>query len=511
MTGQISYTDAFAAYREGDLARCHDLTGALVKSGGATAGVLLLRAISTPDGEPGKAAALNARSFRLDPYEADNWFNYGVLLEQRGRLREAAAIYRRALALDPCHLGALLNGTQMLRVNEFFEETLPHARRLQQLTPDNPAGFAHEAIALQFLDRLEESDRLFDEAKRRSSDPSLLHWEHHFSLLKRGRFAEAWECYETRFACAAANGVDDMAFTLPRWDGGPSDHVLVYGEQGIGDQLMFASALDDLARKVAKVSLVVAPAMERIFAASFPHIAVYPITAKRDPQACAAVAAQAGHGRPVEHVLPLGSLPHHFRNDRSCFNGKPYLRPSEGARAFWQAQAGEEGRQRFRIGLCWACNPALERFYTARRAVHRTMPFHLLARLAEIQGVGAISVNNVPMAAFGPDAAASTRVADVSNALIDIDRTAALLENIDLLITVDTGVAHLAGALGVPVWILLHKAGDPRWGQWGETRSYWYDSARLYWQNEPGDWDELVDRVDRDLRELMARRRRGQA
>lgn len=497
MSVPVSYDMALDAYRQGDHALCQTLTGQLLASGDE-GGALVLRAVTMADDRPAEAAACYHAACRAAPFSVDSWFNLGVWLHGQRCFHDAADAYRRALALDPGHEGALLNGTEALRITEHFEECLPHARRLQALLPDHPAGYTHEAIALQHLGQLEAADPVFAAALARTPNKALLHWEQHFSYLARGRFAQAWECYEDRFACSGANSVDDMATDLPRWDGTADRHVLLYGEQGLGDQLMFASALTDLAGMSSKVSLAVAPALVSLFEASFPQVAVYPLMGRLDPVACADLVARAGALQPVDAVLPLGSLMVHFRRRAEDFSGKPYLISSQAARTFWEDREADRKRAPFRLGLCWACGPAGGRFAGERRAVHRTMALSSLAPLMALPGIETVAITNQSLGE-----ACAFPIADVSDALTDLDRTAALLERIDLLITVDTSVAHLAGALGVPVWILLHHAGDPRWGLPGTERSYWYDSARLFWQSEPGNWSELVARVEQALAKTM--------
>lgn len=505
MSTHVSYAMALDAYRQGDADLCQALTGQLLESGDE-GGALVLRAVTMADDRPAEAAACYYAACRAAPFSVDSWFNLGVWLHGQRRFHDAADAYRRALALDPGHEGALSNGTEALRITEHFEECLPYARRLQALLPDHPAGYTHEAIALQHLGQLEAADPVFAAALARTPNKALLRWEQHFSYLARGRFAEAWDCYEDRFACSGANSVDDMATDLPRWDGTPNRHILLYGEQGLGDQLMFVSALADLAGMSSKLSLAVAPALVSLFEASFPQIAVYPLVRRLDPVACADLLVRAGALEPVDAVLPLGSLMVHFRRRAEDFTGKPYLTSSQAARTFWEDREAGRERAPFRLGLCWACGPAGGRFAGERRAVHRTMDLALLEPLMALDGVETIAITDRPLGA----AASSLPIADVSDALTDLDRTAALLERIDLLITVDTSVAHLAGALGVPVWIMLHHAGDPRWGLPGTQQSYWYESARLFWQSEPGNWAELVARVEQALTKSMrqsARRR----
>lgn len=491
------YAGALAACRSGDAAECQRITADLLRARPDDGPASLLRGVTVPEGEAARRFALLKAACRRQPGHAEHWAHLAEWHECHGEPVEAARCWRRAVSLDPAHVPTLLRATESLRITEHFTEALPLARRLQRLLPDDFIGYAHEAISLQQMGTFEAADRVFAEAIRRRSNPALLHWEHHFSLLARERFAEAWDSYEWRFDCDGANSVDDMAFDLPRWTGGPAGHVLVYGEQGIGDQLMFANALDEVIARVDRVSLAVAPHLVALFQASFPQVHVLPIVLKRDPATCAALVAEAGRVHPVDASVPLGSLMALFRRRREAFTGRPYLRASDAARAYWAARAPvvRQGDRPLRVGLCWACNPCAGQFGLSRRAQRRTMDVAQVQRLAGLPGVEAVAVTNVPLAAFGVEGAASLGIADVSASLTTLDRTAALIETLDLLVTVDTGVAHLAGALGKPVWLMLHDRGDPRWGRPGARTSYWYESAELFWQETPGDWDGLVDRI----------------
>lgn len=500
------YGSALEAFQNGDVGTSATKAGEALALDPAHGPAHLLRAVTLPSSETALIASHHAVASRLAPSNAEHWFNRGVFLETHGKMHEALNCYRRAIHLDPLHLGALINGVQLIRVTESFEEALILARRLQQLDPDGHLGFVHEAICLQHLGHLEQADAVFAEAVRRSPEPTLLHWEHHFSLLARGNFAQAWEKYEVRFDCGGANGVSDLAFAQPRWDGSNGQHVLVYGEQGLGDQIMFASALPDLAAVCGTVSLAVHPALVELFQASFPDMIVLPIRDGADTSECAAVAtaAESRVEHAVSSVLPIGSLMTHFRNHASDFEGKPFLQPSKSALEHWEkrrsAREVSDGLSPpFKLGICWASNPAPERFFSARRAVHKTMPLDAMQPLLTRGDVAALAITNVNLDAFEAQATTKTLVEDVSSELTNLDRTAALMQELDLVITVDTGIAHLAGALGVPVWILLHQAGDARWGMWGDETSYWYESTRLFWQSEQGNWPDLIARVSREL------------
>lgn len=505
---QSIYSRALKAYNEGDSGLCLAMTGMMLEENFEAGAAHLLRAVSFPVEELMASRASLEAACRYSPLDVEAWFNRGVTAEGLGQMQLAIDCYRRAHALDPKHPGTLLNGAQLLRVTEHFEEAVMMARRLQLLMPDHPAGYANEAVAAIYLGDVERSDWAFSHAIRLSQDPSLLLWEQHFSLLARQRFAEAWRNYESRFSCSSAVGVDDMVFDVPRWDGDPDCHVVAYGEQGLGDQIMFASMVNELAKDCQKVSLAVSPPLAELFAASFPNVEVEAVRNGRDPDECAQVLAALGKERPVDAGIPLGSLLTRYRNERDDFTGEAYLRTSSEATLFWKSRLarsqGDHARP-LRIGVCWASNPAPERFFSARRALHKTMPLSALSPLVDgLPEAHFVAVTNIPLGQFDGANDFQGKIEDVSDALLNLDRTAGLLQTIDLLITVDTGVAHLAGALGVPVWILLHHHGDARWGEKQTPASYWYRSARLFWQKEPGDWPELIERVAQDLGSFAA-------
>ncbi|QSB45529.1 glycosyltransferase family protein [Tsuneonella flava] len=509
--------DALAALNNGDRARCGELAVAILAQDPDNGLAHMLRDASLTDEWVALATAHCAAACRNSPLNPQAWVNRAMFYERVDRHDKALDCSRRALALDPLHIDALAVGTQNFRVNELFDEAIALAERLRQIAPDHPSGYTNAAIALQYLERYEEADPMFALATEMVEDRGPLDWEHFHSLLARQHFAEAWPKYETRFKPSVNSGVTDFPFDCPRWSGAGSDHVLVYGEQGLGDQIMFASAIADLQANCAQVTLAVHEILAGLFRASFPGVSVVTMPVDSGVRECADVLARAGAVRKVDSVLAIGSLMSRFRNRRDVFPGTPYLRPSEAARDFWRRRPDwaegirqVRGQRALRVGICWACNPSMGRFAGSMRARHKTMALAEMLRLVDIDGVVPVAITNVPLTAFEGGEAVAGRVIDISADLLSLDRTAAVLEQLDLLVTVDTGVAHLAGAMGVPVWILLNRRGDYRWGEWGAQSSYWYDSARLYWQDTLGDWTGLVDRVRQDLVRTVEQQRVGE-
>lgn len=467
------------------------------------AGALLLRALALGDTNRTLALALTRQACRNAPADCEVWYNLGCIHEHFAEMLPAINAYRRAHRLNSTHLEVLRNGTQLLRINEYFTEAAEWARKLIALAPDESTGYGHLAISLAHSGLPEEADVAYAAAIA-LADPdaaSLLIWEQHFSLLQRHKFTEAWEGYERRFECGRWNGVSDIPFPLPKWTGQKGGHVLLYGEQGIGDQLMFAQAIKDIQLVVDDVSLAVAPWLTTLMANSFPGVTVIPIIdSDHDNQYAGVLKKAAAAHKAVDYTLPLGSLMTHFRNDRSAFSGVPYLSATREAYRRWNNTVAKTSPKRLRIGLCWASNPAPDRFFSARRARSKTMPLAVMAQLTDLIPADFISLTNVALGEFQSGADSALCIIDYADKLTDLNETAALIETLDLVITVDTAVAHLAGAVGTKTWLLLHCGGDARWGLPDDSTSYWYDSTEIFWQATNGDWPELIDRVSQRLR-----------
>jgi Flp pilus assembly protein TadD len=492
------YSRALAAYKAG---RPADAEADLVQVLAARpfeARSLLLKGVSHPKTDPAVCLALVEQAVALDPQNPEGWYNLAVFEAERGRLAEALAGYERAVGLDPLYLSALSNGCELLRRFDRFDEALVWADRLLALGEPTWASHLNRAVCLFHLQRFEQAEAAYDAARGLAPERPIVRWEAFSLYLHQERFAEAWDAFEQRFACGDLNGVHCYPFPQPQWRGEPlaGKHLLIHNEQGLGDQLMFAVALPEVIAEARQVTLVAAPELVSLFTASFPQIRVFP----------ARIGRFAGdHPAPdwlpqlgeVDYQLPIGGLMHLRRTSAESFaDPTAYLRPSDAARARW---ADRKKAAPLTVGVCWASNPALFRHDSSRRAVKKSMALETLAPLTEVPGVELVSVLNwridpTPPAFIG-------KLTDLSARLKSLDDTAALIETLDLVITVDTSVAHLAGALGKPTWLLLHDFADCRWGLTSK-RSYWYPDMRLFRQPAAGDWASVVAEVKRELAAL---------
>jgi len=475
------YALAFTAYRSGELIRANALLDQCLIQAPDMASAYLLKSVTHESQDTPVRLALVEQAVALDPTDPEGWYNLGVFHGERDERDQALAAYRRAVLLDPYFADALKNGCELLRRSGEFDTALEWADRQLQTPSDAWPGHLNRAVCLLHMRRFDEAEAAFAEAKRLAPDRPIIDWE---------RFAEAWDDFEHRFACGHLNGVFCYPFAQPLWRGEAlaGRHILIHNEQGLGDQLMFASALHDVVAAAGRVTLIAAPELVSLFTASFPTVRVLP----------ALYGAFAGdHPEPpwlnalgpVDFQAPIGSVMAVLRRTPESFSTTPYLRPSDAARRAW---AGFDPGPGLKVGLCWASNPAVFRADSAQRAVRKSMRLEAMAALASVSGASLVSVLNWSL--DPAPAAFEGQLLDVSNRLRSLDDTAALIERLDLVITVDTAVAHLAGAMGKETWLLLHDFADCRWGLEGD-RSYWYRAMALIRQSSAGDWAGVIETV----------------
>ena len=487
-----AYAEA-AALKPGEARHAHSLGAALIEAGRfAEAEAQLKKAVS------------------LAPGLADAHLSLGLSLARQDRHEEAEACYRRALAIEPLHLRALVNlggALLALRRHEEFAET---QRRAIAIAPDYAEAHANLAAALLVLGRYAEAEAAarkalalkpalaeavntlaasierqgrVDEAiqllRREAAGGSVegraeAHFALALALLRHGRFAEGWREYEWRWGVRKHRDAR-RDFAKPQWRGGDvaGKTVLLHAEQGLGDAIQFLRYAPLLARRGARVVLEVPAALERL-ARGLPGVA----------EVVAAGAKPPG----FDLHCPLLSLPLAFGTESESIPGlTPYLKADPAETALWRERlAAMKGKKK--LGIVWAGNPG----YASDR--DRSINPMLLQPLLRLDGVAWCSLQVGPAADAIKAVDPAGRVAMPGGGFKDFAGTAACVAALDLVIAVDTAVAHLAGALNRPVWILLPFSADWRWLV-GRDDSPWYPSATLFRQSKPGDWPWVIERI----------------
>jgi Flp pilus assembly protein TadD, contains TPR repeats len=436
-----------------------------------------LAAVLLAKNAPERAVAAAKRAATLDPKLASAHNVLGNALARLGNAEEAIASYRAALALAPDQPEALSNLGSALHGRGALLEAEAALRQALALRPDYAAAAANLALVLRDQGRFDDALAACDAAL--SLVPGQPTWRANRAtlLLQLGRFAEGWDDYESRWQADGFTEARDRA-PLPAWDGGdPSGRtILLQGEQGLGSMIQFARYAPVVAARGARVLLQAPRPLVRLFRHSFepPHGAVDAIIEKGAPvPAC-------------DLQAPLMSLPRLCGTTLETIPADvPYLRADPASVAAWRQRLGDDGHRR--VGLVWAGNPA----HANDR--NRSTPADALAPLV----VGAppdVRFVSLQVGSPPPPALLAAGLVDASPELADFAETAAAIMNLDLVISVDTAVAHLAGALAKPVWLLTPPIPEWRW-LIDRDDSPWYPTMRLFRQDRPGDWAGVIDRV----------------
>lgn len=440
------------------------------------------------------AVAAYGEALRIKPNAADVHNNLGVALAAQRKYDEAAASYRRSLALTPDSPLALNNLGNSLRALGQIDEAVCCLRQAIRLKSDYAEAYNNLGIALVQQRQDREALLCYEKALYFRPDYPEAHLNRSLAWLACGEFERGWSEYEWRWK---ARDVNCRAFRQRRWDGSDlhGRTVFIYLEQGVGDTLQFIRYARLLKQRGATVIVEAQNSLLKLLA-NCPAIDRLVPTGGELPE--------------FDLQAPLLSLPGLVGTTFDSIPADvPYLRADPQLTSRWRERlASIEG---FRIGIAWQGNPQ----YRGDR--QRSVPLRCFAPLAAIPDVQLISLQKGYGAEQLAEAAGQFPVIDLgeidgeSGAFMD---TAAIMQNLDLVITSDTAMPHLAGALGVPVWTALPLVADWRWMREGE-RCSWYPTMRLFRQRDSGDWDELFGRIADAVRQQVVGRRalpaRGQA
>ncbi|MFN4175952.1 tetratricopeptide repeat protein [Phenylobacterium sp.] len=428
------------------------------------------------------------RALELDPAMAQAHGNRAQALNELERPDDAAAAARAALALQPGHAAAWGHLGNALYSLARYEEALEAFRSGLAVRPGDYDALCNAGMALTALGRYGEAAAVLDAAVEARPAEGLARYRRAHARLTVGDFGRGWADYESRWSTPlftrSSSGVvtpetRSRLALAPRPADFEGQRVLVLAEQGIGDQILFASILPDLASVARGVTLACDPRLVSLFRLSFPGVAC---VANEDVPALDREA--------FDLTVAIGSLPHAWRRDDSAFTGRPYLAPRTAATEGWKARLAERPARR-RIGISW-------RGGTKRTgAAARSLPLARLASALSGPGTELVSLQygDVEAEVEAANAALDRPVRLFDPAEIDdFEDLAGLVCALDLIVTVQTAVVHLSGALGRPALVMVPKKPEWRYGAAGE-RMPWYGSVRLFRQASDEDWSPVLDRV----------------
>lgn len=439
-------------------------------------------------------------SFQADPQA---YFNLGVRLQEEGSLARALLSYSQALRIEPRHTGALNNLSDLLRRQQRSEEAWQAV--CAYINADGPI----EGLEIRFAKiaddcgLAQEAEAWFSRAAARDPNSWEIAWEWSMQLLRDEKFAAGWRGFEGRKAIYAHAALGIVKYEAPEWEGSSltGKALLVHKEQGLGDTIMFASCLPDIAGQAAQLHLAVQPPLARLMAANFPNAEVWPSTSvpgaeDETHQTWRDLAGQ------IDSQVPFGSLPLHLRSTKFP-KAKAYLRPIEHDVPVWrerlQALAPNKAGK-LRAGLVVTARLDGQVGAGVAEGPPKCLPARLAGGLAH-RDVAWFGLHNL---ATADDLAQipGLDIVDTSPWLYDLADTAALIANLDVVVAVDTAVAHLAGAMGKKVFLMLRRHSDWRWGR-SRKDSYWYRDVEVFRQSVDGDWSPVVTAVSQRLAELV--------
>jgi tetratricopeptide (TPR) repeat protein len=424
-----------------------------------------------------EALACFDRALRLEADRPDAMLNRGTVLLELERPADALRCFDRLIENNPQHAVAWSNRGNALSRLQRETQALESFDRALSIEPRYTPAWINRANTLLALCRYKDARASFGRALALDSDLPMARWNASILDLLEGRFETGWRGYESRWSVP---GLEPARHTqVPHWLGDADirgKRILLWHEQGLGDTLQFCRYAMAVARLGAEPVLEVQPALKRLIAANLSGIRV---VASGEPVP------------PCDYATPLMSLPLACAIDiGTAIPASAYLSAAPDDLAAWQARLGPRRHAR-RIGIAFSGNT------THRNDSNRSI---MASQLGALSGDFELLVIQKGLRDVDAEALARLReVRYLGDELNDFGDTAALIANLDLVITVDTSLAHLAGALGKPVWVLLPANPDWRW-QLGREDSPWYASARLFRQAVAGDWDEVLGRVGQALR-----------
>jgi tetratricopeptide (TPR) repeat protein len=421
------------------------------------------------------------RAVQLNPGLTDLLINMGNILHAKGSFDEAAECFNRAVRLDPYRCGTYNSLGIVLKDKMKFDEAVLCFERAIQLDPQFVDPYISLGNVLQAKGLIGEAISCFQKALLLSPDNAYANYNLSLALLQSGNFREGWEKYEWRRKIEGLSYLQ-TDFLKPLWDGSDmrGGIVLLLGEQGFGDIIQFVRYVPFVVQRNARVIVCCHKELKSLI---------------QNVDGVQEVVTYGDRLPEFDVYRPILSLPFIFLPMTEDIPANiPYLNADPFLKEKWR-KIIQSGPDNLKVGLVWSGNT---------RNVNLRYKSCLLNEFSALAKPGAAtfySLQKGETAAQAKNPPPGMDLFDYTEEINDFSDTAAFITNLDLIISVDTAVAHLAGALGKPVWTLLPYAADWRW-MLNRKDSPWYPSMRLFRQNSPGDWDPLIDLVGKELENL---------
>jgi len=463
-----------------------------------------------------ESVACFKKALQINPNLANTYNNLGLSYQDKEQYDEALKCYQKALQLNPNLADAYNNIGNVLRTKEEFEDSLKYYEKALSLNPNLPESYIGIGCYYQQKEDMDKAmiyykkalsidgdskDAYFsmgaiysekgmnDESidcyrKAISINPNFVypHYNISFCLLLKGNFEEGWAEYEWRWKTKEFEALR-RDFGKPRWYGEEirGKRIFLTCEQGLGDAIQFVRYAKRVKDLGAEVILEVPKVLHRLFM-YVEGIDSLVIVGSELPN--------------FDVYCPLLSLPYVFKTNLETIpNEVPYIKVNSETIEMWGEKI-EKGKDRLNVGIAWTGNPK------HKRDKYRSIRLEKFAIFNELKGVRYYSLQVGVGSEQLKEVGSKFEIVDLTGEIKDFFDTAGLIMNLDLVITVDTSVAHLAGALGKQVWVFIPFVPDWRW-MLNREDSPWYPTMRLFRQNERNDWDSVIKRVYEELGKLV--------
>jgi tetratricopeptide (TPR) repeat protein len=410
--------------------------------------------------------------------------NMGAIRLEQGRFVDAAALYEKVVRLEPLKAGNHYNLGNVYLARSQFAAAIESYQKALALDPGNSRSLNNMGRAWHQLGQYGPSRSCFDQAIALHPDYAEAHLNRGINSLLQGRWEDGWTEYRWRFKCHNRRRLYPHDLASPVWDGRPlnGQKILVHSEQGIGDALQFCRYLPHIKACGGYVVFEVRESLYSLFRSFRGVDELTPLSADRPYEG------------DVDWHLPLGDCPLIFQTRPETIPDQiPYVAADPVKVAAWRKRLPPGGPY---VGLVWSGNDTYR---------ERACNLDAMAAFADLKGVSWIGLQKGPAAAMADPhhRPAGLEVDNWGEQFQDFSDTAAAVANLDLVISIDTSVAHLAGAMGKPVWTILPAVPDWRW-MLHRSDSPWYPSMRLFRQREPGQWTPVIDEIVRNLKPFLS-------
>ncbi len=488
--GATALAEAMENHRQGNIPVAEaGYRQVLMREPGNVDALHLLGLITAQRGDAAGGAVLIEQALARNPKMAEAHFNLGNILLRLEQLDGAESHFRDAARLQPNNVEAVANLGATLFRRENNSEAERALRTALRLNPGHVSALANLGALLELTDRPEDTLTYYNEALARRPDDAQLHNQKAGALLIRGQFHAGWPEYTWRFRRPQSPGFFGR-FPFPHWQGEPlaGRHILIWTEQGLGDEILAASMIDGVMAQGAHVTLVCSPRLETLFRRAFPSAALIAADGKpKDPALLSNIAFQAS-------VSDLGAQ---LRASFEAFPQNAYLRADPALVETLRARYRTPSTPERLVGISW-------RSKSPEAEAEKSIPLVHWKAVLQTPGVKFINLQygnsaeeaTQAAAAFGVQIATDPRV----NSAGDLDVFAAQVAAMDLTISVSNTTVHVAGAMGRPVWALIPSNRGRLWYWFLERRdSPWYPLARLFRKPVGGSWAEALEDVATEL------------